>query len=509
MPGVLRAAARTDSKGINHTMYTYSPPASDAGDTGWGTPPEKSLDYYAGEQPKALDPVSLFREHKSDFSGDVQRKISRMRALTAWKKEYCVVSHNFLALFASSANLAVRRCILLSSVQAVVADGNEGTFRISIGIQGGPPEELVLRVARPGTPSKGEEDGDRRPAEAAAWVEEIRRRMQLVEESGRKLLPCLAAAEACRLTAQLVEELDKASKEEARKQEDQILCARREIMLRSLSLQLANKVRMRKRLMFEELALHAKLEATRELKRLTGCRRLARAVRRFDERQLHATFDRLADTRLEADVLAARAVMNMERQRGRRKAVQLGVLVLASLARNWGRCLSLAAMTALSRNAREARRLESEAATAQLRLTTASLWDSVRGEFIDPTGAPGATVQRLRVGGHVLRAALRHIARARKEWALRSWSAKAMRCAEAEVRGLAQEADELNGQLTERCDRLPRETALGAMVLSIRAAQQRRKLAAFAALAARRPRLLPYFNPDAAAMPAARALPPD
>ncbi|CAE7260021.1 unnamed protein product, partial [Symbiodinium necroappetens] len=85
-----------------------------------------------------------------DFSGELLRKVSRVQALksshplSAWEREWCLLSHNFLAFFPSRADFAVRRCLLVAAIQELRMQPDRRTLRLSLA--GESKEELVLRT---------------------------------------------------------------------------------------------------------------------------------------------------------------------------------------------------------------------------------------------------------------------------------------------------------------------------------------------------------------------------
>ncbi|CAJ1329761.1 unnamed protein product, partial [Effrenium voratum] len=93
-----------------------------------------------------------------DFSGELLRRLalrSSGNLLSSWEREWCLLTHNFLAFFASRTDLAVRKCLLLTSIQDVKHEGRN--LRVSLE-QGG---EEVLRM-----PEKSQS--------ADGWADEIR-----------------------------------------------------------------------------------------------------------------------------------------------------------------------------------------------------------------------------------------------------------------------------------------------------------------------------------------------
>jgi len=430
---------------------------------------------------------------EADFEGELLRKISRMQAisnkhpLTVWKREWCVASHNFLVFFASRTDLAVQKCLLLSTVRAnmVQLRPDRKTFEVMLDMRDSDAaqagtrenlEKLVLRVPRRTTPrnSPVAKDGPNTDsAEALRWVEQIKRRAQFAADSGRRLVPCMPVTEARDLTERFQVELKEAADREERQLQRQLASERQRALAASLGAVLAAKVEGQIRGAFEALVLHVRVQALCHIRLLAAGRRLARALGRPHERQFRGAFESWADTVSDATE-AAQQVVAVERQRARHKAVHLGVLVLGGLLRDREQASAHHALVQLCRNAEGSRRREAPPAPPAEEVLFLSAAE-------DPAAAGS---QQLRVAGHLLRAALRNLQASRREWALRTWSIMAARSQQAEAQELLRCTAELNEQLAERCKQVPLESGVAALVLTIHAAQMRRALFAFVALAA-------------------------
>jgi len=453
-------------------------------------------------------PSQFFKDQGPDFSGELYRRVSRLQAisnrtLTTWKREWCVLSHNFLVLFASRSDWSVRKCILLSSVKSVDTRDGSRSFKVGYGLQGGcsasakAAKQLTLCVstlagdaaprAEKGNPRSDPEiisTKDPQPPSdssssssksARCWVDQIQRRMDLAAKSGSRLVPCLPMAEACRLAQHFQDELEQVSRRNLREATDQLDATRQRALANSIFAAVSTKVRLRLREAFDELAVHARLEALRQLRRSVGARRMVRALALPGANQVRGSFLHWADS-VAADTQAACTIFATEKKRAREKAIHHGVMLLAGLVRDAEQALSQQALVQLHRHAEGARRHE---APARRFLTESEkVWNG-RGK-----GPVAALSQRLHVGGRLLQVALRHIKASRRESALRSWSMAAARCQQAEVQKLGRDTAELNMQIEDRCKQVVFESRLQGMVHSIRAAQLRRCLFTFLTLAA-------------------------
>ena len=163
------------------------------------------------------------------------------------------------------------------------------------------------------------------------------------------------------------------------------------------------------------------------------------------------------------------AVLLQERQRAVAKRVGLGAALLAALGEDRRHRDCSLALLHLGRHAEGARRRAMRAG-------------------LPPGPAAGVVAQRLLAGGHLLRSALRHADRARREWALQTWSLAAARLAQAEARELVRRTAELSEQLREGRRKVPLEGVANTVFLAVRSAQTRRMLLALSTLAAHRPR---------------------
>lgn len=416
----------------------------------------------------------FFKDHEPDLVGELQRKVSRMQAisnrtLTTWKREWAVLSHNFLVLFASRSDWTVRKCVLLSSVQSAELLPGDRSFKVSLDTRSltsmgtstaKASEKLVFRVRQ----SAAVIDNPR------CWVEQIQRRAGLAAQSGR-LVPCVSLKEACQLAQRYEDELEQANAA-AR---DRAVKVRRRALASSIVSAVAARARLQLRSAFDELTVHARLAALQQLRRHTAERRLARAlVRPVARLQLEALFQ-WADA-VAADMEAARAVLAAEQWKARQKAIRLGVMILASLVRERQQNDAHHALLQLCMNMEDARRHASP--------TIRCLGDVDEGWTGRGRGPVAALSQRIHVAGRLLQVALRHMQASRLEATLRTWSLMAARCQQAEAEELIRATAELNQQLMNRCKEVPVESALHGMVLSIRAALLRRLLFAFVAMAA-------------------------
>eukprot|EP00434_Breviolum_minutum_P007123 symbB.v1.2.006287.t1/scaffold375.1/size220138/5 len=98
----------------------------------------------------------------------------RQRALKRFdREEWCLLTHNFLAFFASRTDLAVKQCLLLASIQELKQEGR--TLHIVLHDK----EELVRS-------EQGTE----------VWLDEIRRRLEKLRAGGQMILSCLSFTEA-------------------------------------------------------------------------------------------------------------------------------------------------------------------------------------------------------------------------------------------------------------------------------------------------------------------------
>ncbi|CAE6968250.1 unnamed protein product [Symbiodinium natans] len=180
-----------------------------------------------------------------------------LRAIAEW----CLLSHNFLAFFASRVDFAVRRCLLLAAIQDLRLQPDGKTLRISIAGDG--KEELVLR-----TVSESME----------TWAVEIGRRLERLSAYGHQLMPCVNFAEAKQWSQELDAQTAEQEAELCAQVEEQSLGQRLQAaaaLLRSSLLRTQSRVT---REAFTELALHARLQALRGLQRRAATARLWRAL---------------------------------------------------------------------------------------------------------------------------------------------------------------------------------------------------------------------------------------
>lgn len=486
----LAEALREDLASIDHDGDADISDASDGGSGDESSNLDRAAE--AGHDASTIQFAPFKENGEADYEGEVLRKISRMQAisnkqpLSVWRREWCVASHNFLVFFASRTDLAVKKCVLFSSLRADTAmvrrDGR--TFEVMLDTRDREVaradarenlEKLVLRVPRRNVPhgSPPSKDGDdTQLAEARRWVTQIQQRANFAAGLGRRLVPCMPLAEARNLTERFQAELNAVAEHEEMQLKRQLASERHRALAASLGALLTAKVQARMRGAFEELVLHVRVQALCQVRLLAAGRRLARALDRPRQRQFREAFESWADT-VSAETEAAQQVVAIERQRAHQKAVHLGVAMLSALLRDREQAAVHHALVQLCRHAEGSRRQE---APSQSQPQVA---------FLSTAEDPAvAAAQQLRVGSHFLRAALRNLQASRRDWALRTWSIMAARSQQAEAQELLRCTAELNEQLAERCKQVPLESGIGALVLSIHAAQMRRVLFAFVALAA-------------------------
>lgn len=403
-------------------------------------------------------PSPPFRDYKEEFAGSLHRKISRVQAisrshkLTTWLKEWCVLSHNFLVFFASKTNLRVKKCLLLSTVHTV-EELSDRSFHVVFNSQTGSlQEELILRV-----PSSGRNEVDsktKRRAEVQQWVKEVWHRVEKVKSCGKKLMPCMSLSEARQVTDAFDEEIHKVAKNMASEAEGRIMAARCNALLVSVHAVVVAKNHMNMRHAFDELSLHARLKVVHGIQKSAAAQRLFRALERPRTRLLHGTFAHLKDLWV---------VLQTERKIVRCKQVHLGAMMLSALIRDREHDFAGLAHAKLHQHTKAAK------GRSVLRHSVA------------------VVAEQLRVGGQLLRIAMRNIEMSQREWALRTWCIALARTVSLETKELMHSTDELNRQLMDRRQRLPVESFIRSSVLLFRAAQQRRILFAFTTLKVAKP----------------------
>lgn len=287
-------------------------------------------------------------------------------------------------------------------------------------------------------------------------------------------MPCLPMAEACRLAQDFQDELEQVGQRSLVESQHQLDAARQLALAKSIFAAISMKVRVRLREAFDELAVHRRLKDLRELRRCAGTRRMVRALALHGMHQVQSSFLHWADS-VAADTQAALSILVAERKRAREKAVNHGVLLLAGILHDAEQTSAHEALFQLSRHAEGVKRRETPA--------TRFLSESEKGWNGRGRGPVAALSQRLHVGGRLLQVAIRHMQASRRESALRTWSMVAARCQQAEVKKLGLDTAELNQVIEQRCKQVVVESRLQGMVLSIRAAQLRRCLFTFLALA--------------------------
>ena len=279
----------------------------------------------AGESSSAIDLDNLL-EASADFSGDLLRKVSRMQAikgshpLTVWQKEWCVVSHNFLVFFATHVDLAVRRCVLLSSIRSVGRDADGRTFRLAL--ESAP--DLSLRV--PDSARTG----------AGLWVAEIQRRMAVIAScsSGREaILPCVSLTEARQLAHDLSEELSEEAAQRLRQVERQTSLLRHKALLSAISAVVNCRLHIQLRQAFDELAMNSRLKRVSRLHQRVALQRLSSALGRPLRRRVEAAWEILQGPRNKRSH-QLESILRSERERVRLKSVKLGVALLGALLRD-------------------------------------------------------------------------------------------------------------------------------------------------------------------------------
>jgi len=413
-----------------------------------------------------------------DFSGDVQRRVSRMQAisashpLTTWKREWCVASHNFLTFFASRTDVVVTKCVLFSEIASATVDKDGRTVRIHLSAAGSQGQgEIVIRVHPVSASKEGASSAD-----ARGWAEEVNRRARILADSGEKILPCITAEEARRIISELEKELEEAETCQAREAQVRLNATRQKALAGALATVLATKVHSVKRVAFEELLVHLRLKAVHRMQSRSAVMRIVRALQNPEERLVHSAVIRWASV-----CTTEQVVLGEQLRRSLRKRLHLGAAMLVALFRDHGRDSARWAMVKLRWHAEGMRQRKADAGFEQSMRTLGRGRPESR---VEPAGPEVVAAQRLRVGGHLLRGALRHLQVSRREWALRTWAIATARAAQAEAQDLIHCTEELNEQLLDRCHQMPLESLAGVLVLSLRAAQMRQVLFAFVALAA-------------------------
>lgn len=426
-----------------------------------------------------------FQPSFEDHAGELHRRISRMPAisnsylLATWQKEWCVVSHNFLVFFASKTNLTVNKCVLLSSIQSVESLNDGRSFRINLDDKTPDHhEELVLKVPKCHDVLVG--SSDHRKEELQQWIQEVQRRVQVLRQCGRRLLPCISCDEAHRLIEEFQRELNDAKHSRDNAIEMDLRSSKQKALLVMLRSMFSAAIYRCQRDAFDELALHSRLTAVHQLRRRAATHRLLHSLQRPKLRMLHTNILHWA-----RNCSSAQAVFQVEQQRCRRKRICLAVGVVWALLREWDRALMQAAVTQLHKHASDFSSLETSALTANAGTGLPFSFPVQACRHVpvhtQSEESIAAVSQRLVIGGHVLKLALRHSVASSCEWALHTWSIFAARSMETEADKLARDAEALNLQFASRCARASRDT-ICIMILAIQSAQMRQTLSSFIAL---------------------------
>uniref|UniRef100_A0A7S0ZVF0 PH domain-containing protein n=1 Tax=Noctiluca scintillans TaxID=2966 RepID=A0A7S0ZVF0_NOCSC len=416
-------------------------------------------------------PMPLLFETAESHSGELQRRVSRISGsslLASWKREWCVLSHNFLVLFASRTNLVVNKCILLSAIERV-EPLDLCSFRIALTSS----EDVALRVPR----------GLAQDREAKHWVYEIQRRETLVRTAGQRIVSCIPLSEANRLVDHLKCHLDDVVEYEAFKAQKQMREDRCRTLLRVISAVIKAKTRASTRQAFDNLLVHGQRSLLQDAEYKGALQQLQTAVGRPRLRLLSDTLSHWVRANAQETRFFA-----SEWRRSCRKRVHLGVLVLAAVVRDRQRGLFLAALSNIYRHAEERegewlRGSKGETLRFHNLVITGTSTETPHRVIVQcaPCRAKdplGVVTHRLRTAASLLRAVLCEARHERCEWALHTLSLASAQGARWEAEQMLCSASQLHQQLLKGC-------GVRAVVQSIRAAQLRRARIAFTDLSAR------------------------
>eukprot|EP00439_Symbiodinium_sp_Y106_P071141 s108_g12.t1 len=248
-----------------------------------GKSPHRGLGHVHLHIIRALNPQKLWAWMAGALCRSPLRRFDReisavsSHPLSAWEREWCLLSHNFLAFFPSRADFAVRRCLLVAAIQELRMQPDGRTLRLSLAgeskedyLSAVLSHELVLR-----TPSESIE----------TWAVEIGRRMDRLSAHGHHLIPCVSFADAKHWTQDLGAKMQEQEEELCAQVEDESFGQRLQAAAALLRSALLRSRGRALREAFTELALHSRLEALCSFQCGAAAARLARALLAPQQRQ--------------------------------------------------------------------------------------------------------------------------------------------------------------------------------------------------------------------------------
>ncbi|CAJ1406679.1 unnamed protein product [Effrenium voratum] len=385
-----------------------------------------------GPERSALAKDALFAT--SDFSGELLRRLalrSSGNLLSSWEREWCLLTHNFLAFFASRTDLAVRKCLLLTSIQDVKHEGRN--LRVSLE-QGG---EEVLRM-----PEKSQS--------ADGWADEIRRRSEKLRAAGQGMMPCLSLAEASSWMQEALAELAGVSEERHQKVEEEMRRKRCQAFAVIFRATLSGRIRVVQREAFAELALHARIQALCRGQRMAAANRLVRAVGQPFWRQRERS-------------LAAWRAHGQAKTLAAAKGLRRALVLLSKLLRAREADAMRQALVQLSRLCHSVRQEQKALRHFEADEFYKGLW-----QLDDPS--------RRRAAVRLLRLALSKSSRRRLSGAVRLWSRGAGERLGADVESSLRQAQSVNAELAQNNREVEVEGLVSCFVHSLGGAVQRRQL---------------------------------
>ncbi|CAK9111378.1 unnamed protein product [Durusdinium trenchii] len=368
-----------------------------------------------------------------DYSGELLRRLALKSSggfLSTWTKEWCLLTHNFLAFFASRTDLAVKQCLLLVAIQDLKQDGR--TLRILLEGR----EEILRMPEKYGTMD--------------VWADEIRQRIENLRAAGQMITPCMSFAETQAWAQEALAELSAEGENHHQKAEDEMREKQCQAFVLILHMTLLGRLRSVQREAFTDLALHSRIQVLSQAQRNAAACRLWRALKKPCWRQWERTF------------ALWRCQTESQDTSPRTKKIRLA-LALSKLGTEAG-ALQFGLLQ-LSRHRRAEQRKEQEALMDQ---------GGVEAFY---KGLESSS-SRPRSAAQLLRLALVKCSRARLAATLSRWSHFAAEGLGADVQQLQGQTKSVNAELAEyRCN-VEVEGRMKCFVLSLGTAVQRQQMIA-------------------------------